>query len=97
MISVKRKPTAPGEILSAEFLIPMNLTQAQLAQHINCDVKVINRIVNEKVGVTAEMALKLAAALGTSPDFWMNAQKAIDIYKASQKLKRLPKLLKKVA
>ena len=38
----ERKPTTPGEILSEEFLIPMKMTQKQLADHIGCDVKVIN-------------------------------------------------------
>ena len=86
-----RKPTSPGEILAEEFLKPMKLTQAALAKHIECDVKVINRIVNERVAVTAEMALKFSAAFGNSADFWLNAQKAVDLYKASSKIRKLPK------
>lgn len=85
-----RKPTSPGEILAEEFLKPMNLTQGSLARHIGCDVKVINRIVNERTAVTAEMALKLSAVFRTSPDFWLNAQKSVDLYKASQKIRKLP-------
>ena len=69
------------------------LTQKQLADHIGCDVKVINRIVNDRSSVTAEMALKLAAAFKTSPQFWLNAQLAVDIYRASKKLKKVPKPL----
>ena len=96
MIQMKRKPTTPGEILAEEYLKPLNLTQKQLADHLGCDIKVVNRIVNEKTSVTAEMALKLAATFNTSPDFWINAQSAVDIYEASKKLKKLPKnLLKK--
>jgi addiction module HigA family antidote len=91
MPQIKRKPTSPGEILAEEFLKPLELTQGALAKHIDCDVKVINRIVNERTAVTAEMALKLSAALGTSPDFWLNAQKAVDLYKASSKIRKLPK------
>jgi addiction module HigA family antidote len=57
---------------------------------------VINRIVNEKAQVTPKLAIKLAATFNTTPDFWLNAQKAIDIYSASRQIKRLPKsLLKK--
>ncbi len=93
MAQMKRKPTSPGEILSEEFLKPMNLTQGALARHIDCDVKVVNRIVNERTAVTAEMALKLGAVFKTSPDFWLNAQKAVDLYKASQRVRRLPKPL----
>jgi addiction module HigA family antidote len=92
---MKRKPTTPGEILSEEFLKPLGLTQKQLGDHLGCDIKVINRIINEKTSVTAEMALKLAAAFNTSPDFWINAQSAVDIYEASRKLKKLPKNLLK--
>jgi len=91
MSRIMRKPTSPGEILAEEFLKPMGLTQMTLAKHIACDVKVINRIVNERTAVTAEMALKLSAAFGTSPDFWLNAQKAVDLYKASGKIRKLPK------
>jgi addiction module HigA family antidote len=96
-VSVKRKPTSPGEILSEEFLRPMALTQKQLADHLGCDVKVVNRIVNGKTSVTAEMALKLGAALATSPEFWLNAQKAVDLYEASLSMKRLPGSLMKKA
>lgn len=90
MSHTMRKPTSPGEILAEEFLKPMNLTQGALAKHIGCDVKVINRIVNERAAVTADMALKLSAVFKTSADFWLNAQKAVDLYKASQKIRKLP-------
>lgn len=93
----QRKPTTPGEILSEEFLAPLKMTQKQLAEHINCDVKVINRLVNERTAVTAEMALKLGAALRTTADFWLNAQKAVDLYEARKSLGGLPKPIKKAS
>lgn len=80
MLPRKRKPTSPGEILNEEFLKPLGITQKQLAQHLNCDYKVINRIVNEKTSVGPEMAVKLAAAFNTTPDFWLNAQMALDLW-----------------
>jgi len=93
-MNMQRKPTTPGEILSEEFLIPMGITQKQLADHLKCDVKVINRIVNARSSVTAEMAIKLGAALKTSAEFWMNAQQAVDVYNANKSLgKHLPKPL----
>jgi len=52
-----RKPTSPGEILREEFLTPLGMTQKQLANHLGCDVKVVNRLVNGRTSVTAEMAL----------------------------------------
>ena len=91
-----RKPTTPGEILSEEFLKPMEMTQKQLADHLGCDVKVINRIVNDRTSITAEMAIKLAATFGTTPEFWLNAQQAVNLYIASQKIKKKPKTLLKV-
>jgi addiction module HigA family antidote len=89
-MNMRKKPTSPGEILSEEYLKPMKLTQKQLADHLGCDIKVINRIINEKTSVTAEMALKLAATFNTSADFWLSAQKAMDLYEASKRIKRLP-------
>lgn len=77
---MRRKPTSPGEILSEEFLKPLGLSQKELAEHLRCDYKVICRIVNERASVTPEMAIKLAAAFETTPDFWLNAQMAIDLW-----------------
>jgi addiction module HigA family antidote len=93
MFKITRNPTTPGEILKEEFLAPLGMTQGELALHLNCDVKVINRIINGHSSVTAEMAIKLAAAFNTTPEFWLNAQKAVDLYKASKKIDKLPKSL----
>jgi addiction module HigA family antidote len=94
MLAMKRKPTTPGEILNEEFLKPMSMTQKQLADHLGCDVKVINRIVNARTSVTAEMAIRLSAAFGMSAEFWLNAQQAVDIYEATKKVgRRRPRLL----
>ena len=95
MWSVNRKPTSPGEILREEYLKSLGITQAALAIHVGCDVKVINRIVNERAGVTAEVALKLAAAFATSANFWLNAQQALDLYHASRSVKSMPRSLMK--
>ena len=86
----RRPPTRPGEILHEEFLLPLGMTQKQIADHVGCDVKVINRIVNGRTSISAEMALKLAAAFRTTPEFWLNAQKAVDLYNASTRLRKLP-------
>jgi addiction module HigA family antidote len=96
MFTIEREPTSPGEILDEEFLKPLNMTQKQLADHLGCDVKVINRIVNGRTSITAEMAVKLASALGTSPEFWLNAQQAVDVYNAKKKLKAVPEPLIRV-
>ena len=97
MLEIKRNPTTPGDILREEYLEPFGLTQKELADHIGCDVKVINRIVNDRVSVTAEMALRLAASFGTTPQFWLNAQQAVDIWRASKKLRKLPRRVAKAS
>lgn len=89
----KRKPTLPGEILQEEYLSPLGLTQKELADHLGCDVKVINRLINGRTRVTAPLALKLAAALNTTPEFWLNSQEAVDIFDAAQHAGKLPKTL----
>ena len=89
----RRRPTTPGEILREEFLHPLGMTQRQLAGHLGCDLKVINRIINGRTSVTAQMALKLGAAFRTSPEFWLNAQKAVDLHRAARRLSSLPKAL----
>lgn len=95
MIMRQRRPTTPGEILREEFLAPLAMTQKRLADHLGCDVKVVNRIVNGRAAVTAGMALKLAAAFRTSPEFWLNAQKAVDLHRAAREIRALPKPLLK--
>ena len=79
-MKMKRKPTSPGEILNEEFLKPLGMTQKELASHLGCDYKVINRIVNERTSVTPEMAIKLSMFFGSSPEFWLNAQMALDLW-----------------
>lgn len=90
MMQRKRLPTSPGEILREEFLVPLGMTQKELADHIGCDVKVINRLVNGRTSVSAEMALKLGATFRTSPEFWLNAQKAVDLFRATANISKLP-------
>jgi antitoxin HigA-1 len=93
MREMKRKPTTPGEILNEEFLKPLSWTQDKLATYLGCDVKVVNRIINGRTTVTAETAIKLAAAFGTSPEFWLNAQNAISLHEARKKVRRLPRTI----
>ena len=73
--------------------VPLRLTQKQLADHIGCDVKVINRIINNRSSVSTEMAVTLAFALQTTPEYWLNAQQAVDVYRARQKIMKIPEPL----
>lgn len=65
-----------------------------MAEHLRCDYKVINRIVNEQASVTPEMATKLAAAFNTTPDFWLNAQMAVDLWSLRTKKPKIQPLIR---
>ena len=80
MIPTHRTPTHPGEILLEEFLIPMGITQVQLASHIGVPIQRVNELVRGKRGVTPETAWLLGKAFSTSPEFWLNLQSAYDLY-----------------
>jgi addiction module HigA family antidote len=67
-------PVHPGEILSEEFLKPLELSQYRLAKEIGVPPRRINEIILGKRGVTADTALRLGHYLGTTPDVWMNLQ-----------------------
>jgi len=84
-IPTDREPTHPGEMLLEEFLIPMNITQRQLADAIQVPYQRINEIINGKRGVTSSTALRLAKYFGNTPDFWMNLQLRTDLYDATRK------------
>ncbi len=97
MFKYTRKPTSPGEILFEEFLVPLRISQRELATHIGCDYKVINRIVNEKAAVTPEIALRLSLALDTTPEFWLNAQMAQDLWALRSGKRKIASILDKKA
>ena len=79
-IPTNRPPTSPGEMLREEFLEPMGLTQQQLANEIGVSYQRVNELINGKRGITTSTALRLAKYFGTSPDFWLNLQRANDLY-----------------
>ena len=86
MISYKRQPTHPGEVLREEFLKPLGISQTALARELGVSFRTINEIVNEKREVSPEMALKLARHFGTTPEFWLNLQMKYNLWKAARKL-----------
>ncbi len=78
-----KNPFHPGEILLEEFLVPLGLTQAAFAEKIGWTRARLNELIKGKRGITAESALDLADALGTSPKLWMNLQATYDLDKAA--------------
>ncbi len=80
-----RPSTHPGIILKEEFAEPLELTQAKMAEDLGVGIKTLSELYNEKRGISALMALKLARYFGTTPQFWMNLQDNYDLYQAYQK------------
>jgi antitoxin HigA-1 len=88
-IPTDRTPTHPGEMLLEEFLIPMGLTQRELANAIRVPYQRVNDLVNGRRGMTPNTALRLARYFGNSPAFWMNIQLRWDLYFAQQEEKKV--------
>ena len=77
--TAKLAPVHPGEVLMAEFLEPLGLTQYRLAHDISVPPRRINEIVHGKRAVSADTALRLARYFGTSERFWLNLQARFDL------------------
>ena len=88
-IPTNRTPTHPGEMLLEEFLIPMELTQRDLADAIHVPYQRVNDLVNGRRGITPNTALRLAKYFGNTPAFWMNLQLRWDLYFAEQAEKKV--------
>ncbi len=73
------QPIHPGEVLLADFLVPLGVTQNRLAVAIDVPPRRINEIVHGKRRITADTALRLSRFFGTSDRFWMNLQSRYDI------------------
>lgn len=78
-------PVHPGEILQ-EMLDESRITQMRLARHLNTDVARVNEICRGRRGVSAEMAVMLAKAFGTSPQLWMNLQKNWELSQVDRRI-----------
>lgn len=82
-----RNPIHPGEMLLEEFLRPSGVSQRQFAVKLGWTTAKLNELVKGKRGVTADSALDLAKALGTSPEVWMNLQMMWDLRRAEVRRK----------
>ena len=80
MIPKNRRPIWPGEVLRPEFLGPLKIAQGDLAKRMGVPIQRINLLVNERRAVTAETAILLAKALGTTPEFWIKLKLQNDLW-----------------
>lgn len=80
------RPTHPGEMLREDLLPDYNLTVAGLATALGVSRQTVNEILGERRAVSPEMSLRLARLFGNSAEFWLNAQRAVDLWDAEQSL-----------
>ncbi|PKP77424.1 MAG: addiction module antidote protein, HigA family [Alphaproteobacteria bacterium HGW-Alphaproteobacteria-3] len=84
----KRRPASVGEVLTEEFMVPLGLTQSDLAEKMGVPRKHVNELCNNRRAITADTALILARVFDMSPDFWLNTQQRTDVWEALNTPKR---------
>jgi len=84
----KIQPTHPGAMLREDFLPDYGLTVSSLAKAIGVSRQTVNELLRERRAVSPEMALRLSHLFGNSPEFWLNAQRACDLWVASRHFKK---------
>jgi antitoxin HigA-1 len=82
----KLPPMHPGEVLREEFLVPLELSAGALAKTCGVPRTRIERIANEETAITADTALRLGKALGTSAQLWLNLQNEFDMRVAKNQI-----------
>jgi antitoxin HigA-1 len=78
-----RPPTHPGGILKRHYLEPLSIGITQAADALGVSRKTLSKIVNEHGAITPDMALRLAQALQTTPELWLNLQRTYDLWHAA--------------
>lgn len=78
------RPVHPGEMVREDFMLDFNLSVAELARALCVSRQSVNELIRERRAVSPEMALRLARLFGNSAEFWLNAQRAVDLWDAEQ-------------
>jgi addiction module HigA family antidote len=84
---MKRRPIHPGEILREEFVLEYELSVTSLAESLGVSRQTVNELLRERRAVSPEMALRLSRLFGNSPEFWLNLQRAVDLWDAEASIK----------
>ena len=83
-------PPHPGEVIRVLCLEPLNLSVTEAAKALDVSRKTLSAIVNERAGISPEMAVRLSIAFDTTSESWLNQQTQYDLWKAEQHRKALP-------
>lgn len=81
------RPTHPGVMLREDFLPEYGLTVSGFARSLRVSRQTVNDLLRERRAISPEMALRLSRLFGNSPEFWLNAQRAVDLWEAARNLK----------
>ena len=84
---LERRPIHPGEILREDFVPEYQLSVTALAEALGVSRQSVNELLRERRAVSPEMALRLGKLFGTSPEFWLNLQRNVDLWDAARGLK----------
>ncbi|MBR2790170.1 MAG: HigA family addiction module antidote protein [Eggerthellaceae bacterium] len=101
MVLLARRPTHPGEILREDFMMDYGLSVAQLSAMLGVSRQTVNDVVRCRRAVSPEMALRLSRVFSTTPQFWLNLQRNVDLWDSFEvlepSLKRVKPLVEAVA
>jgi len=88
--TVKRQipPTHPGEMLKEDFMSDFGLNATSMATALGVSRQTINELLRERRAITPSMALRLSRLFGNSPEFWLNAQHAFDLWDSEQRFQK---------
>ena len=87
-----RMPTHPGAVLREDVLPELGWTQTELAERLMVSRQTVSDLLHERKSVTAEMAIRIARAVGGTPESWLRMQEALDLWAAEMKFKKNPKI-----
>jgi len=91
---LRRRPTHPGEMLREDFLPDYALTVAGLATALGVSRQSVNELLRGRRALSPEMALRLSRLFGNSAEFWLNAQRAVDLWDAAEAVRDAVSLIK---
>jgi addiction module HigA family antidote len=84
----KVRPTHPGEMLREDFMPDYGLSVSNMAKALGVSRQTVNELLRERRAVSPEMALRLSRLFGNTPEFWLNAQRAVDLWEAAKIVRR---------
>ena len=84
----KRKPTHPGEVLRADVLPGLDMTQTEFAKRIGVSRLTVSELLLEKRGLSADLAIRVGKLTGTTPESWLRMQEALDLWELERDSKR---------